>query len=120
MSAGVGVDLFIDEVGKFLTQTNDYFFPAAAPIIYAFFMLTVLLYLQVRRPRPRDARAELYNAFDVFEKVLDHDLNPQERAELDARIRRVISEANHPDFARLARALREFLSTDDAMYLAPD
>src|SRR5919199_5617889 len=58
--AGVGVGLFIDEVGKFIPQKNDYFYPAAAPIIYAFFLLTVLIYLQVRRPRSRDARAELY------------------------------------------------------------
>jgi len=36
--------LFIDEVGKFITQNNDYFFPAAAPIIYAFFGTSVLIY----------------------------------------------------------------------------
>src|SRR6476619_4503640 len=41
--SGAGVGLFIDEVGKFITQGNDYFFPAAAPVIYASFLLTVLL-----------------------------------------------------------------------------
>jgi hypothetical protein len=118
LSAGVGVGLFIDEVGKFITQNSDYFHPVAAPIIYALFLLTVMLYLRVRRPRPLDARAELYHALDALEEVLDHDLDARERNKLDARMRRVIRQADHPDFARLARALREFLSTDDALYLA--
>ena len=63
--AGAGVGLFIDEVGKFLTQSNDYFYPPAAPIIYAFFLITVLIYIQVRRPTSREPRNELYHALDI-------------------------------------------------------
>jgi hypothetical protein len=117
--AGVGVGLFIDEVGKFITQSNNYFYPAAAPIIYAFFLLTVLLYLQVRRSRSRDARVELYHALDKFEQVLDHDLDAQERADLDARLYWVSRQVTDADTARLAGVLREFLASD-ALYLAFD
>lgn len=119
LSAGVGVGLFIDEVGKFITQTNDYFHPAAAPIIYTFFLLTVLLYLQVRRPRARNARTELYRALDTFQEVLDRDLSAHERGDLDARLRRIVRQADHSDVARFAGALREFLASE-ALYLAPD
>ena len=56
--SGVGMGLFIDEVGKFMTQSNDYFFPAAAPIIYGFLLITVLLYIQVSRRSEIRSKAE--------------------------------------------------------------
>jgi hypothetical protein len=117
--AGAGVGLFIDEVGKFITQTNDYFHPAAAPIIYAFFLLTVLLYFRVRRPISRDSRAELYRALGGIEEVLDHDLQPRERQRLQARLLQIAQDEQQPDFARLAAQLAEFLDSEN-LRLAPD
>ena len=116
--AGAGVGLFIDEVGKFITRSNDYFYPAAAPIIYVFFLLTVLLYLQVRRPPSTDARTELYCVFDDLQEVIDHDLDPQERADVEERLRNIASRAESPDLARLANELLQFL-TVDSLYLVP-
>jgi len=109
---GVGVGLFIDEVGKFITQTNDYFEPLAAPIIYAFFLLSVLLYFRVSRPVARDPRAELYQVLEAMEEVLDHDLDAQERQELEQRLTRVSQDDRHPAFSRLAGELLEFLRSD--------
>jgi hypothetical protein len=116
---GAGVGLFIDEVGKFITSRNDYFYPPAAPIIYAFFLLTVLVYIRVRRPPSRDARAELYRALDGLAEVLDHDLEPDEREEQMARLRLIAERTDQPELARLARALLDFLASD-AVRLAAD
>ncbi len=117
--AGIGVGLFIDEVGKFITQSNDYFYPAAAPIIYAFFLVTVLVYFQVRKPPTRDARSELYRALDAIEEVLDHDLEEGELAKLETRLKFIQENADHPDLVSLAEALSAFL-TSDAIHTTPD
>jgi hypothetical protein len=54
--AGAGTGLFIDEVGKFITASNDYFYPLAAPLIYGLLLALVLLFIVVRR-RPDAAPA---------------------------------------------------------------
>jgi hypothetical protein len=59
------VGLFIDEVGKFLTTSNDYFFAPAAPIIYGSILLLVLVWLLVRRQR-----ASIYDATQAVIEAL--------------------------------------------------
>jgi hypothetical protein len=117
--SGVGVGLFIDEVGKFITQSNDYFFPPAAPIIYTFFLLTVLIYLRARRPPRQDARTELYNALDMFEEVLDQDLDRAERNKLEERLRFVSQQEDEPELARMGKELLDYID-GDVIYIAPD
>jgi hypothetical protein len=111
LCGGVGVGLFIDEVGKFITSNNDYFSPLAAPIIYAFFVLTVLVYLQTRnKPAIPDARADLYTIFDGIREVLDRDLDEAEKERLESQLRTVIANADG-DYAQLGQALLSFLAS---------
>lgn len=116
LCSGVGVGLFIDEVGKLITRDYDYFFPAAAPIVYAVFLLAVLVYAQARRSRDRnDPRAELRRALEEIEDALDRNLRPREHAKLEARLRRVTDRAGRPDLGRLAGSLRDLLLRSDAL-----
>lgn len=117
--AGIGVGLFIDEVGKFITQNNNYFYPPAAPIIYAFFLITIFVYLRVRKFTTNNPRTELYLALESLEEVLDHDLDADERAEIVKRLQYVAQQEEQTDFSRLAKELLHFLNRK-RIYIAPE
>jgi hypothetical protein len=116
--SGVGMGLFIDEVGKFVTQTNDYFFPAAAPIIYVVFLVTAWLYLRIRRPPAQEPRAVMYRVLEGLSEVLDRDLDSRERYILNSQLTFVEQKADHQDLRRLAATLKDFLASED-LDLAP-
>jgi hypothetical protein len=118
ISTGVGVGLFIDEIGKFITSNNNYFYPFAAPIIYVLFLLIVLLYIQVRQPVSQDARTELYSALEIMEEILEYDLDPQERSRLTQHLKNVAHQTDQPELARLAQSILVFIESG-SIKLAP-
>lgn len=116
---GIGFGLFIDEVGKFITSNNDYFYPPAAPVVYVFFLLVVLVYIRAKRPVVHDPRSLLYQTFEELHEVLDNDLEPNEKARIMNRLNEVIATSDRPDLLRLAENLKDFLEHED-LYIAAE
>lgn len=106
--SGLGVGLFIDEVGKFITQRNDYFYPPAAPVVYAFFLLMVLLFLFVRRAGAQTPRAEMYRALAGLRELVDNNLDTRELEALLAGLD-TARQASQPHVAGLATAIDDYL-----------
>ena len=106
---GIGAGLFIDEVGKFITQRNDYFFPLAFPIIYSFILVCVWLTLRLRAFRRPDTRTQLYHVLEELKELLDNDLDPLEHAELRDKLVHVVANTTDVEERILAEALLSFV-----------
>ncbi|MEU2665157.1 hypothetical protein ACLQ20_25360 [Micromonospora sp. DT46] len=105
--AGIGTGLFIDEVGKFITADNDYFFPAAAPIAYAAFLIGVWLYVRARSTRVEGTRAQLHAALELLGEAVDGRLSERDRAQLRRRLGAAAASPDDDRLQPLATALLE-------------
>jgi hypothetical protein len=76
---GIGLGFFIDELGKFLTSDNNYFFKPTGAIIYIFFVVFYLVAraLHIRRiPSPTEY---LVNAIELAKDAALDDLDADEQ-----------------------------------------
>ncbi len=79
--AGIGFGLFIDELGKFITSDNDYFFQPAVAIIYLLFVVLFLVGTAIVRWVRISPHAALVNAFSLAQEAVIRDLGEAERTQ---------------------------------------
>ncbi len=80
--AGLGFGTFIDEIGKFVTSDNNYFYRPAIALIYGLFVIAFLLARAfVGRRRLTETEA-LANVLDLLEGTLDEAIEPDDRARI--------------------------------------
>jgi hypothetical protein len=79
---GIGFGAFIDELGKFVTSDNDYFFEPTIALIYIIFVLLFLISRFIPRYQEMSQREYLVNAIDMIKEsaIDDFDVEEEKRA----------------------------------------
>lgn len=76
---GVGLGFFIDELGKFVTSDNDYFFEPTVSMIYIFFIIFYLITRFIQKQHVLSKDEYLANAFEFVRSAVDDKTNPQNK-----------------------------------------
>jgi hypothetical protein len=110
---GVGFGFFVDELGKFITSDNDYFFKPAAGVIYVVFVALFFLTRWLRRRGELTPREALVNAADLLGEAALHDLDAREQQ----RALELLDRADQSD--PLVAPLRRLLSEVQCLPVRP-
>lgn len=76
---GVGFGIFIDELGKFITSDNNYFFQPAVALIYIIFIALFLIFKHLGKYQSINETEYLINALELSKEAIVNDLNPDEK-----------------------------------------
>jgi hypothetical protein len=79
---GIGFGTFIDELGKFITKENDYFFEPTLMLIYFIFLLLFFLFRFLEKYRVLTEKEYLMNSLEMFEDVILNDIDQKEQKKL--------------------------------------
>jgi hypothetical protein len=76
---GIGFGFFIDELGKFITRDNNYFFQPTFAIIYVIFVLLYLASEALPKVKQISPKEYLVNALDLMKEIVIQDLDKDEK-----------------------------------------
>jgi len=74
---GVGFGLFIDELGKFITNDNDYFFQPTFALIYIVFIIIFLVFRTLEKRHKFSEKDITANVFDLVRQLATEKYDPR-------------------------------------------
>jgi hypothetical protein len=112
---GIGFGLFVDEVGKFVTSDNDYFYEPTAALIYLVVVVLAMLGEMLHGRRPHHPSEHLAGAADHAVAGLVGGFTTRTRTEA----RRLLDRAGPVHGSREVRALLDVVEEDTAEIANP-
>src|SRR4051812_9666476 len=110
---GIGFGAFIDELGKFITSDNNYFYEPTFALIYVIFILMFLAFRAIERQQTMSNSEYLVNAIALLQEAVLDRVHPEQKDRALLLIQR--SAANDP----FTRAVREALRNIAAVQPPP-
>lgn len=106
---GFGFGAFIDEIGKFVTSDNNYFFQPAVALIYVTFVVMYLLFQSINGHRLLTDQERVVNVLELMKDAVVNDLDVRERnSALD-----LLDKCDQND--PVAKSLRDLLEAIDSV-----
>ncbi|MDZ7333245.1 MAG: hypothetical protein ONB13_08460 [candidate division KSB1 bacterium] len=102
---GIGFGTFIDEVGKFVTHDNDYFYKPAVALMYITFILIVLGIRAIHKKREYSQQEYIMNALREMEELVLHGLDEREKLRIQSYLKKC--QTNEPLVSALKNLLNE-------------
>ena len=108
---GAGFGLFIDEVGKFVTRDNDYFFKPTVAIIYVIFILILLSTHFIGRIDKKTREEHLYYAAEILSRSWVAPITELEKASALKNI--ALSGLRSQEVTSLKRSIQQLKTLDE-------
>ncbi|MFI2752201.1 hypothetical protein ACGIF2_02070 [Cellulomonas sp. P22] len=104
---GIGFGLFVDEIGKFVTADNDYFYAPTASLIYVVVVLLALLAEVLHGRRERDASELLAGAVDQAVSGVVGGFSPRARRRARGLVQAAGDQRGAPEVRALLRVVED-------------
>jgi hypothetical protein len=114
MLGGIGFGFFIDELGKFITKDNDYFFQPTFMLMYLIFMGLYFLFRELEKKLELSETERLVNALDMSQDAVLQSVDADERLQLMSLVS--VASQHESLFAQLRIIIQETVATPESAW----